>query len=75
MALTGYYRTMIRPRQHRPLSMMKYDPVGQLISPSPSLSPSLSLCVCVLVCVCVSDSPLTHSYTLTRYLFTNLLFE
>ena len=31
MALTGYYRTMVRPRQHRPLSMMKYDPVGQLI--------------------------------------------
>ncbi|KAJ5417882.1 uncharacterized protein N7487_001432 [Penicillium crustosum] len=27
MAMTGYYRTMIRPRAHRPLSMMKYDPV------------------------------------------------
>ena len=27
MALTGYYRTMIRPRAHRPLSMLKYDPV------------------------------------------------
>lgn len=27
MAMTGYFRTMIRPRQHRPLSMMKYDPV------------------------------------------------
>ncbi|KAJ5991102.1 hypothetical protein N7499_011646 [Penicillium canescens] len=27
MAMTGYYRTMIRPRVHRPLSMMKYDPV------------------------------------------------
>lgn len=27
MAMTGYYRTMIRPRLHRPLSMMKYDPV------------------------------------------------
>ncbi|CAD0030080.1 unnamed protein product [Aureobasidium pullulans] len=28
MALTGYYKTLIRPRQHRPLSMLKYDPVG-----------------------------------------------
>ncbi|KAH6679299.1 39S ribosomal protein-like protein L33 [Tricladium varicosporioides] len=27
MALTGYYKTLIRPRQHRPLSMLKYDPV------------------------------------------------
>ncbi|KAL3476304.1 hypothetical protein BJX99DRAFT_228247 [Aspergillus californicus] len=27
MAMTGYYRTMTRPRTHRPLSMMKYDPV------------------------------------------------
>lgn len=27
MAMTGYYRTLIRPRAHRPLSMMKYDPV------------------------------------------------
>ncbi|KAI1007135.1 hypothetical protein K3495_g1081 [Podosphaera aphanis] len=27
MALTGYYKTMIRPRAHRPLSMLKYDPV------------------------------------------------
>ncbi|KAK9853660.1 Ribosomal protein L33 [Penicillium brevicompactum] len=27
MAMTGYYRTLIRPRVHRPLSMMKYDPV------------------------------------------------
>ncbi|EAW16149.1 mitochondrial 54S ribosomal protein bL33m [Aspergillus fischeri NRRL 181] len=27
MAMTGYYRTMIRPRTHRPLSMLKYDPV------------------------------------------------
>ncbi|KAJ5825886.1 hypothetical protein N7474_003024 [Penicillium riverlandense] len=27
MAMTGYYRTMIRPRVHRPLSMLKYDPV------------------------------------------------
>lgn len=28
MALTGYYRTMVRPRAHKPLSMLKYDPVG-----------------------------------------------
>lgn len=28
MALTGYYRTLRRPRVHRPLSMLKYDPVG-----------------------------------------------
>jgi large subunit ribosomal protein L33 len=27
MAMTGYYRTMMRPRVHRPLSMLKYDPV------------------------------------------------
>ncbi|KAL4980903.1 hypothetical protein BDW66DRAFT_146683 [Aspergillus desertorum] len=27
MAMTGYYRTMTRPRAHRPLSMLKYDPV------------------------------------------------
>ncbi|RKF62360.1 39S ribosomal protein L33, mitochondrial [Erysiphe neolycopersici] len=27
MALTGYYKTMMRPRTHRPLSMLKYDPV------------------------------------------------
>ena len=26
--MTGYYRTLVRPRQHRPLSMLKYDPVG-----------------------------------------------
>ena len=28
MAMTGYYRTLRRPRTHKPLSMMKYDPVG-----------------------------------------------
>ncbi|KAL4935569.1 hypothetical protein BDV06DRAFT_125557 [Aspergillus oleicola] len=27
MAMTGYYRTVTRPRTHRPLSMLKYDPV------------------------------------------------
>ncbi|KAF2438223.1 50S ribosomal protein L33 [Karstenula rhodostoma CBS 690.94] len=27
MAMTGYYRTLMRPRVHRPLSMMKYDPI------------------------------------------------
>ncbi len=32
MALTGYYRTLRRPRTHRPLSMMKYDPVGKIDS-------------------------------------------
>ncbi|PQE21469.1 ribosomal L33 protein [Rutstroemia sp. NJR-2017a BBW] len=29
MALTGYYKTLVRPRAHRPLSMLKYDPVGE----------------------------------------------
>ena len=27
MAMTGYYKTFVRPRTHRPLSMLKYDPV------------------------------------------------
>jgi large subunit ribosomal protein L33 len=27
MAMTGYYKTFVRPRTSRPLSMMKYDPV------------------------------------------------
>ncbi|KAF1980731.1 39S ribosomal protein-like protein L33 [Aulographum hederae CBS 113979] len=27
MAMTGYYKTLTRPRTHRPLSMLKYDPV------------------------------------------------
>ncbi|KAF2259485.1 50S ribosomal protein L33, partial [Lojkania enalia] len=27
MAMTGYYRTMMRPRASRPLSMLKYDPI------------------------------------------------
>ncbi|KAK2761646.1 hypothetical protein FQN54_001474 [Arachnomyces sp. PD_36] len=27
MAMTGYYKTFVRPRAHRPLSMLKYDPV------------------------------------------------
>jgi hypothetical protein len=31
MAMTGYYKTLIRPRTHRPLSMLKYDPVGTSI--------------------------------------------
>ncbi|KAH9810746.1 39S ribosomal protein-like protein L33 [Teratosphaeria destructans] len=26
--MTGYYKTFSRPRTHRPLSMLKYDPVG-----------------------------------------------
>ncbi|KAK3638913.1 hypothetical protein LTR56_012826 [Elasticomyces elasticus] len=29
MAMTGYYKTFSRPRTHRPLSMLKYDPVGE----------------------------------------------
>lgn len=28
MAMTGYFKTLVRPRAHRPLSMLKYDPVG-----------------------------------------------
>lgn len=32
MAMTGYYRTMQRPRAHRPLSMLKYDPIGATTS-------------------------------------------
>jgi len=38
MAMTGYYRTMQRPRAHHPLSMLKYDPIGttllQIVSAS-----------------------------------------
>ena len=30
MAMTGYYRTMQRPRVHQPLSMLKYDPIGMI---------------------------------------------
>ncbi|KAK5009194.1 hypothetical protein LTR28_002215 [Elasticomyces elasticus] len=45
MAMTGYYKTLVRPRQHRPLSMLKYDPValngpdqhGQLRSPKKAI--------------------------------------
>ena len=41
MAMTGYYRTLMRPRVHRPLSMMKYDPIGtqlpRTLPPSPRL--------------------------------------
>jgi hypothetical protein len=29
MALTGFFMTFRRPRTHRPLSMLKYDPVGK----------------------------------------------
>ncbi|KAK8182206.1 hypothetical protein BC567DRAFT_59772 [Phyllosticta citribraziliensis] len=28
MAMTGFYRTFVRPRTKRPLSFIKYDPVG-----------------------------------------------
>ena len=27
MAMTGYFRTFVRPRTARPLSMLKYDPI------------------------------------------------
>ncbi|KAF1823829.1 uncharacterized protein K489DRAFT_409629 [Dissoconium aciculare CBS 342.82] len=27
MAMTGYYKTYLRPRLARPMSMLKYDPV------------------------------------------------
>ncbi|KAJ6261174.1 39S ribosomal protein L33 [Drechslerella dactyloides] len=27
MALTGFFKTRIRPRTHRPLSMLSYDPI------------------------------------------------
>jgi hypothetical protein len=28
MALTGYFYTFTRPRMARPMSMLKYDPIG-----------------------------------------------
>ncbi|KAI9779024.1 MAG: hypothetical protein M1816_003772 [Peltula sp. TS41687] len=34
MAMTGYYKTFVRPRDHRPLSMLKYDPVASSSSSS-----------------------------------------
>ncbi|CZT02687.1 uncharacterized protein RCO7_09375 [Rhynchosporium graminicola] len=40
MALTGYYKTLVRPRTHRPLSMLKYDPVGTLKKDSSFLASS-----------------------------------
>lgn len=33
MAMTGYFKTFVRPRTHRPLSMLKYDPVGTSLLP------------------------------------------
>lgn len=33
MAMTGYYMTFRRARTHRPLSMLKYDPVGRFSMP------------------------------------------
>ncbi|PUU76171.1 50S ribosomal protein L33 [Tuber borchii] len=27
MAMTGYFKSLVRPRTHKPLSMIKYDPV------------------------------------------------
>jgi len=42
MAMTGYYRTLQRPRAHQPLSMLKYDPIGTTLSypniPPPEVS-------------------------------------
>jgi large subunit ribosomal protein L33 len=41
MAMTGYYRTLQRPRAHQPLSMLKYDPIGTLpfvLSPATAVS-------------------------------------
>jgi hypothetical protein len=35
MAMTGYYRTMQRPRAHQPLSMLKYDPIGTPVPKTP----------------------------------------
>lgn len=40
MAMTGYYKTFVRPRTHRPLSMLKYDPVG---TSRPSLPPPIQV--------------------------------
>ncbi|KAK7561994.1 hypothetical protein IWX91DRAFT_339987 [Phyllosticta citricarpa] len=37
MAMTGFYRTFVRPRTKRPLSFIKYDPVGKFASTRPSL--------------------------------------
>jgi hypothetical protein len=48
MAMTGYYRTMQRPRAHQPLSMLKYDPIGTITHAPPSytaprIAPSMCL--------------------------------
>ena len=43
MAMTGYFRTYVRPRTHRPLSFLKYDPVGTL-----QLTGSRQ---CILICI------------------------
>ena len=31
MAMTGFFYTFARPRESRPLSMLKYDPVGTFL--------------------------------------------
>ncbi|KAI1141400.1 50S ribosomal protein L33 [Hypoxylon sp. FL0543] len=35
MAMTGFFYTFSRPRTSRPMSMLKYDPVGMLLFLSP----------------------------------------
>jgi len=42
MAMTGYYKTFTRPRTHRPLSMLKYDPVGMTVTSPQHGGPELS---------------------------------
>ncbi|KAI0009397.1 50S ribosomal protein L33 [Xylariaceae sp. FL0662B] len=39
MAMTGFFYTFTRPRTARPMSMLKYDPVGTSPSASPRLIP------------------------------------
>ncbi|KAK6587085.1 hypothetical protein PZA11_000375 [Diplocarpon coronariae] len=40
MALTGYYKTLVRPRTHKPLSMLKYDPVAIPMAIAPVVNTS-----------------------------------
>jgi hypothetical protein len=48
MAMTGYYRTMQRPRVHQPLSMLKYDPIGTLRANYGSWKVEVEMNVCNL---------------------------
>lgn len=43
-AMTGFYHTFVRPRAHRPLSMLKYDPIGRSFQQSESLEMWLGGC-------------------------------